>query len=316
MANPGELSASTIRSIRDHLYLVDDDFRHSDEVNRHFLALLGQGQGVYTQLQRMNRYGLLAAYLPAFGNIVGRMQYDLFHVYTVDQHTLFVVRNLRRFAEQQQQSEKTLEIPGTVAWDRSGKFKSEVTVELEGDRLHLVYRVQDASPWVNNGRDWTTLFATGDTVDLQIGVDSSADPGRRKPVEGDQRLLIAPFEGESIAVLYQHRKPKGKDLNPIEFTSPWRGETVDNVVRLTDAEITVERRNNAYTVDVRVPRKTLGLEATNATLKADFGVTFGDAEGTETQLRSYWTNPATMLVDDIPGEIMLHPNLWGTLRIP
>jgi len=32
--------------------------------------------------------------------------------------------------------------------------------------------------------------------------------------------------------------------------------------------------------------------------------------------RSYWANPATMLVDDIPGEIMLHPNLWGTLRIP
>ncbi len=53
---------------------------------------------MYTQLQRMNRYGLLAAFMPAFGNIVGRMQYDLFHVYTVDQHTLFVVRNLRRFA--------------------------------------------------------------------------------------------------------------------------------------------------------------------------------------------------------------------------
>jgi len=46
----------------------------------------------------MNRYGLLAALIPEFGNIVGRMQYDLFHVYTVDQHTLFVVRNLRRFA--------------------------------------------------------------------------------------------------------------------------------------------------------------------------------------------------------------------------
>jgi [protein-PII] uridylyltransferase len=46
----------------------------------------------------MNRYGLLAAFIPEFANIVGRMQYDLFHVYTVDQHTLFVVRNLRRFA--------------------------------------------------------------------------------------------------------------------------------------------------------------------------------------------------------------------------
>jgi [protein-PII] uridylyltransferase len=92
------VTASTIRSIRDHLYLVDEEFRCSKEVNACFLELLRQPQGVYTQLKRMNRYGLLAALIPAFGNIVGRMQYDLFHVYTVDQHTLFVVRNLRRFA--------------------------------------------------------------------------------------------------------------------------------------------------------------------------------------------------------------------------
>jgi len=46
----------------------------------------------------MNLYGVLGLYIPAFGRIVGRMQYDLFHAYTVDQHTLFVVSNLRRFA--------------------------------------------------------------------------------------------------------------------------------------------------------------------------------------------------------------------------
>jgi [protein-PII] uridylyltransferase len=92
------VTAATIRMTRDHLYLVDDDFRDSEEVNLNFLELLRQPQGVYTQLRRMNRYGLLAALIPEFGNIVGRMQYDLFHVYTVDQHTLFVVRNLRRFA--------------------------------------------------------------------------------------------------------------------------------------------------------------------------------------------------------------------------
>lgn len=92
------VTAATIRLIRDHLYLVDDEFRRSEDVNRCLLELLRQPQGVYTQLQRMNRYGLLAALIPEFGNIVGRMQYDLFHVYTVDQHILFVVRNLRRFA--------------------------------------------------------------------------------------------------------------------------------------------------------------------------------------------------------------------------
>jgi [protein-PII] uridylyltransferase len=92
------VGASTIRLVRDNLYLVDDEFRHDETVNGLFLELLRQPEGVYTQLQRMNRYGVLAELIPAFGNIVGRMQYDLFHVFTVDQHTLFVVRNLRRFA--------------------------------------------------------------------------------------------------------------------------------------------------------------------------------------------------------------------------
>ncbi|MCP4047151.1 MAG: [protein-PII] uridylyltransferase, partial [Gammaproteobacteria bacterium] len=90
--------ASTIRLIRDSLDLVDDAFRADQQARQYFFELICQPSGVYTQLQRMNRYGILAAYIPAFANIVGRMQFDLFHVYTVDQHILFVVRNLRRFA--------------------------------------------------------------------------------------------------------------------------------------------------------------------------------------------------------------------------
>jgi len=61
-------------------------------------ASIRQSNGVTSELRRMKRYGILSTYLPVFSNIVGRMQYDLFHVYTVDEHTLFVVRNLRRFA--------------------------------------------------------------------------------------------------------------------------------------------------------------------------------------------------------------------------
>jgi len=90
--------ASTIRLIRDNLHLVDEDFRADRLARQTFFELFCQPSGVYTQLQRMNRYGVLAAFIPAFSNIVGRMQFDLFHVYTVDQHILFVVRNLRRFA--------------------------------------------------------------------------------------------------------------------------------------------------------------------------------------------------------------------------
>ena len=90
--------ASTIRLIRDNLHLVDEKLRADQQARQYFFELFCQSSGVYTQLQRMNRYGVLAAFIPAFANIVGRMQFDLFHAYTVDQHILFVVRNLRRFA--------------------------------------------------------------------------------------------------------------------------------------------------------------------------------------------------------------------------
>lgn len=90
--------ASTIRLIRKNLHLIDDSFRANKLANRLFIDIFRQSQGLTHQLRRMNRYGILAAYLPSFANIVARMQYDLFHIYTVDEHTLFVIRNLRRFS--------------------------------------------------------------------------------------------------------------------------------------------------------------------------------------------------------------------------
>jgi [protein-PII] uridylyltransferase len=91
--------AATIRLIRDHRHLIDDAFRNDLRHRSLFMEILRQPRGVTEQLRRMNRYGVLAAYLTPFAHIVGLMQYDLFHVYTVDEHTLTVVRNLRRFAQ-------------------------------------------------------------------------------------------------------------------------------------------------------------------------------------------------------------------------
>jgi len=90
--------ASTIRQIRADRHLIDDGFRKDLRARSLFMEILRQPAGLTHQLRAMNLYGILAAYLPAFANIVGRMQYDLFHVYTVDEHTLFAVRNLRRFS--------------------------------------------------------------------------------------------------------------------------------------------------------------------------------------------------------------------------
>ena len=92
------VNARTIALIKQHLYLIDEEFRQNPRNHRLFLDIIREPQGVTRTLKRMNTYGVLGLYIPAFGRIVGRMQYDLFHAYTVDAHTLFVVENLRRFA--------------------------------------------------------------------------------------------------------------------------------------------------------------------------------------------------------------------------
>jgi len=92
------VSARTIGLIKRSLRLIDDEFRQNPRNHQLFLQILRAPEGVTHGLRRMNLYGVLASYIPAFGRIVGRMQYDLFHAYTIDAHTLFVVSNLRRFA--------------------------------------------------------------------------------------------------------------------------------------------------------------------------------------------------------------------------
>ena len=92
------LTPQTIRELRRHLHLVDEDFRNDETNKALFIKIISQPERVNFVLRRMNRYGLLAAYIPAFANIVGRMQYDLFHAFTVDDHTLNVVRNIRRLS--------------------------------------------------------------------------------------------------------------------------------------------------------------------------------------------------------------------------
>ncbi len=92
------MTARTLRALFRSRTLIDDAFRASPENRALFLGMLKQPRGVVHEFRRMNQYGILGRYLPNFGAIVGQMQHDLFHVYTVDQHIMMVLRNLRRFA--------------------------------------------------------------------------------------------------------------------------------------------------------------------------------------------------------------------------
>jgi [protein-PII] uridylyltransferase len=91
------MTARTLRALWRARRLVGPDFRSDPRNRAAFLQLFQQKRGLVHELRRMNQYGILGRYIPAFRRIVCQMQHDLFHVYTVDQHILTVVRNLRRF---------------------------------------------------------------------------------------------------------------------------------------------------------------------------------------------------------------------------
>lgn len=93
--------ASTIRLVRAHTHLIDREFIRDIRHRSLFMEIMRQPRLVGHELRRMHRYNVLGRYLPAFGAVEGLMQFDLFHVYTVDEHILTVVRNLRLITMEQ-----------------------------------------------------------------------------------------------------------------------------------------------------------------------------------------------------------------------
>lgn len=103
-----DLTARTLRALWRAQIHIDAAFRRNPHNRAQFMEILRQPQGVNHALRRMRQYGILGRYIPAFGRIIGQMQHDLFHVYTVDEHILMVVRNLRRFALEKHATELPL----------------------------------------------------------------------------------------------------------------------------------------------------------------------------------------------------------------
>jgi len=91
------MSGKLLRAIWHARVLINPSFRRDPVNQKRFLEMLQQPQGIVHGLRRMTMLNVLPRYIPAFRRVLGQMQHDLFHVYTVDQHTLAVIRNLRRF---------------------------------------------------------------------------------------------------------------------------------------------------------------------------------------------------------------------------
>jgi [protein-PII] uridylyltransferase len=112
------LSARTLRALYNARAVMNSQFRR-DPVNRDtFRRILQQPQGITHALRLMNQTSVLGRYLWIFRKIVGQMQHDLFHVYTVDQHILMVLRNVRRFFMAEHSHEYPMCSQLAAGWDK------------------------------------------------------------------------------------------------------------------------------------------------------------------------------------------------------
>ncbi len=112
------LSARTLRALYNARGVMNARFR-TDPVNRAtFLSILQQPEGITHAMRLMNQTSVLGRYLWVFRNIVGQMQHDLFHVYTVDQHILMVLRNMRRFFMAEHSHEYPMCSQLAAGWDK------------------------------------------------------------------------------------------------------------------------------------------------------------------------------------------------------
>jgi hypothetical protein len=168
-------------------------------------------------------------------------------------------------------------------------------------------------PMRNAGTDWRTLFISGDCVDLMLQGDPKADPHRRSPMAGDERLLVSTFQDRPIAVLY--RPLMSGTTSPVNLASA----RIDQVIKLDEAKVAIRRDadHKFYTVEVSVPFKDLNLDPkTTDELRGDVGVIFADETGKSRSLRLYYYNRHTEMVDDLATEATLQPNYWGEIAMP
>jgi hypothetical protein len=186
---------------------------------------------------------------------------------------------------------------------------ARVGMRWDATSLYLAYRVfAPAGALRNAGQDWRLLFKTGDAVDLMLGGRGKDDAGLR--------LLMTMMGGQPCAVLYEKRVPGVAEQDRVPFSSPWRTIHFDRVAQLADVQLACGGISGGWFVEAAVPWRRLGVTpASGLKLSGDLGALSADSGGTTTVARHYWSNQATNLVNDVPGEADLAASLWGTFTL-
>jgi hypothetical protein len=213
--------------------------------------------------------------------------------------------------------------PNVAAWAKINVMPIEVegspnrgTLRLAYDAkyLYALYDIQDASPWKNEGKDFTRLFKSGDAVDLQLSTSSNATADR-DVAAGDVRIVFALYQGKPAAVLMQPVDPTAPESTHVTHASPVGSHKFDRVQLMENVKVDVKVDSARYVLLATIPLDSIGLKVNpGMSVRGDAGIISSDAAGLANVARTYWSNKETNLVNDLPNESWLDPTRWGALK--
>jgi len=188
----------------------------------------------------------------------------------------------------------------------------------DNQNLYIAARVADDSPMLNSAQsaqDRQHLFKFGDALDVLLGTDPKAAPGRLSPVPGDIRLLLSRVDGKPIVMLYHPAAPGVPEKDRGRFTSPVGETIVNRVAELTGARVAIQATADMWIIEAAIPWAEIGIAPPpgNSTLRADMGVIAGDQNGMRTVARHYWATKSQTMVSDLAFEARIYPGLWGEI---
>jgi hypothetical protein len=186
-----------------------------------------------------------------------------------------------------------------------------VALRYDDQCLYVAWRVWGSGSLRNAGQDERQLFKTGDCVDLMLGPVGGKG-------EGNLRLLVSKLASSKdlVAVVYRKHVPGTPEAQRVGFSSPWRTITFDQVQRVSEVKAATGSYPAGFAVEAAIPWSVLGVQPRGGLkLRGDLGVLGADSGGTTTISRRYWCNKSTGLVNDVPGEADLTPDLWGEFEL-
>ncbi|MGN0833929.1 MAG: hypothetical protein ACI4RD_09830 [Kiritimatiellia bacterium] len=196
--------------------------------------------------------------------------------------------------------------------DDAAPAAEQIRLGYDAENLYVSSRWRDdRAPFANAGANPFELFTSGDTLEVLLRTGKDADARGIQP--GDIRLVFAPFGGKTVCVLYDYRVPGTAKAARVGFASPWRTVYVDRVAVLERAVVTVERKGAEVRLEAQVPLADIHFTP-RGDVKGDVGRVLSDATGTRAAARTYWSNKNTAIMSDLPTEVGIEPDLWGTLR--